>query len=164
MEPATCNLRTLVPPGTQYRATLSNPEQRKPLRYAQIASPCIPLQRLMDHSYLEQVSGSSPLVGSLSQSATPIARWCHFPRRLTPTKRSATTPFLKGGGNSWADRNRTSRAIPFRHKVLRKEYGWGNHAPKCGVVPTPSPHNIHPAKSAGSKGVASGPDTRITGR
>ena len=55
----------LIPPGTQYGATLSNPVQRKPLRYAVFARLCTPLQRLMDHSYLEQVSGSSPLVGSL---------------------------------------------------------------------------------------------------
>jgi hypothetical protein len=41
---------TLIPPGTQYGATLSNPEQRKPLRYGGFATSCKPLQRLMDHS------------------------------------------------------------------------------------------------------------------
>jgi hypothetical protein len=41
---------TLIPLGTQYGATLSNPERRKPLRYAGFAIPCTPLQRLSDHS------------------------------------------------------------------------------------------------------------------
>jgi hypothetical protein len=41
---------TLIPTGAQYGATLSNPEQRKPLGNAGIASLCKPLQRLMDHS------------------------------------------------------------------------------------------------------------------
>src|SRR5215207_968855 len=45
---------TLIPPGTQYGATLGKPEQRKPLRNAAFASLCKPLQRLSDHSYLEQ--------------------------------------------------------------------------------------------------------------
>jgi hypothetical protein len=56
---------TLIPPGTQYGATEGKLVQRKPFIYAEIARLCKPLQRLTDHSYLEQVSGSSPLVGSL---------------------------------------------------------------------------------------------------
>jgi hypothetical protein len=40
----------LIPPGTQYGATRSDPEQRKSLRYAGFAIPCTPLQHLSDHS------------------------------------------------------------------------------------------------------------------
>jgi hypothetical protein len=40
----------LIPPGTQYGATLSNPEQRKPPIYAGFATPCKPLQRLNYYS------------------------------------------------------------------------------------------------------------------
>ena len=40
----------LIPPGTQYGATLSKPEQRIRPRNAGFANPCTPLQRLSDHS------------------------------------------------------------------------------------------------------------------
>src|SRR5215211_3364772 len=40
---------TLIPPGTQYRATRSKPGQRKPLRKGGFASLCTPLQRMTDH-------------------------------------------------------------------------------------------------------------------
>ena len=41
---------TLIPSGTQYGATSSKPENRNPLRYAEIARLCNPLQRLTDHA------------------------------------------------------------------------------------------------------------------
>ena len=41
---------TLIPPGAQYGATPSNPEQRKPPRYAGFANLCKPLQHMTDHS------------------------------------------------------------------------------------------------------------------
>jgi hypothetical protein len=41
---------TLIPPGAQYGATPSNPENRNRLRNAGFATPCKPQQRMMDHS------------------------------------------------------------------------------------------------------------------
>jgi hypothetical protein len=41
---------TLTPLGAQYGATQGKAEQREPLRNAAFASPCKPLQRVMDHS------------------------------------------------------------------------------------------------------------------
>ena len=41
---------TLIPQGTQYGATRSNPENRNRLRYAGFATACTPLQRLSYHS------------------------------------------------------------------------------------------------------------------
>ena len=41
---------TLIPLGTQYRATLGKPEQRKPPIYAGFAGQCKPLQRMNYHS------------------------------------------------------------------------------------------------------------------
>jgi hypothetical protein len=41
---------TLIPPGTQYGATLGKAKQRNPLRYAGFASLCNSLQHLTDHS------------------------------------------------------------------------------------------------------------------
>ena len=52
---------------TQHLAILGNRENRKPFTYARFASVCNAQQPLTD-SRNEQVSGSSPLVGSL-QSA-----------------------------------------------------------------------------------------------
>ena len=41
---------TLIPLGTQYGATRSKPQKRKPLRYTTFARLGKPLQCLMDHS------------------------------------------------------------------------------------------------------------------
>jgi hypothetical protein len=41
---------TLIPPGTQYGATLCKAEKGNWLRYAGFANPCTPQQRLTDHS------------------------------------------------------------------------------------------------------------------
>jgi hypothetical protein len=41
---------TLIPPGTQYGATLSKVEKGNPSKYAAFATPCTSLQRLSDHS------------------------------------------------------------------------------------------------------------------
>jgi hypothetical protein len=41
---------TLIPPRTQYGATLGNPEQRKQPKYAVFARLCNLLQHLTDHS------------------------------------------------------------------------------------------------------------------
>jgi hypothetical protein len=55
--------RDLTLARTQHAATPGKLEKRKPLTYADFASPCNAAQRQTAHSY-EQVSGSSPLVGS----------------------------------------------------------------------------------------------------
>src|SRR5215207_3101531 len=61
----------LIPPGTQYGATRSNVEKGNPFRYGGFAALCKPLQRMTDPRN-EQLSGSSPLVGS-SQPAISLS-------------------------------------------------------------------------------------------
>jgi hypothetical protein len=41
---------TLIPLRTQYGATRSKAGKGNPSKYTAFATPCIPLQRLMDHS------------------------------------------------------------------------------------------------------------------
>jgi len=41
---------TLIPPGTQYGATLSKAGKGNPSKHAAFAIPCTLLQRVMDHS------------------------------------------------------------------------------------------------------------------
>ena len=40
----------LIPPGTQYGATWGKSQKGKAFGYAVFATPCTPLQHLMDHS------------------------------------------------------------------------------------------------------------------
>ena len=66
-----CELRApdtiLIPPGTQYGAIQCNPENRNRLRYQGFATFCIITRN-------EQVSGSSPLVGSIFPINMPNTR------------------------------------------------------------------------------------------
>jgi hypothetical protein len=45
---------TLIPPETQYGATLGKAKKRNRLRYAGFTTPCNPLQHTNYHSQLEQ--------------------------------------------------------------------------------------------------------------
>ena len=55
---------TLIPPREQYGATLSKVEKRNRLRYGDLQT-CATPSNALPHTRNEQVSGSSPLVGSL---------------------------------------------------------------------------------------------------
>ena len=48
----------------QYPAMVGNTENTKPLAYAGIASPCDARLPSSQHSQRDEVSGSSPLIGS----------------------------------------------------------------------------------------------------
>ena len=103
-------------------------------------------------------------------------RWVGYCDRRGPRDSSAPTSLswvaflsvatlsLRDGGNRWKPSVSSIASIAFGHKVLGKVYSRGDPAPKSGVPLTPNPHNIHPARSAWSKGVASGPVSRITAK
>ena len=73
---------TVTPPRAQYPAMVSKAQKRKPPRYAGFANACNTRQRIII-TLNEQVSGSSPLVGSLQCSLTPALSFA-VPWRLVP--------------------------------------------------------------------------------